>query len=361
MEKSLYFDYVKKYFPQLVASLVEKFNGRRDGLAPYKYRDYLTNTFSPDGRWASITAEYTRVAADVVSMDSELPLKSRDKISTAEGAIPKVGMKLYMSEKQLKDLDNMIAQNLPNTQIVNNMFADLPRCIQGVYERIEDMFVSELSTGVAVASRSGGTGIRFDVGFLEANKFGHGTVAWTDAENSTPLDDIQKIYDKALDDQNTIIRAFLDDYTIKLIGLSKQAREQYAFNQGITSNGNVPVLSFDQVASIFRDKWQTEIVRMARSTKTELNGKKGTHNPWAKGHITFVCSDNLGDLFWTNTAEVTRPVAGVTYQIADEFILASRYSTNDPLREFTSSQAMVIPILNNVDTIYSLDSTTTVG
>ena len=72
-------------------------------------------------------------------MDAELPLKSRDKVSTAEGQIPKVGMKLYMSEKQLKDLDNMIAQRLPQPQILRNLFADLPRCIQAVYERIEDM------------------------------------------------------------------------------------------------------------------------------------------------------------------------------------------------------------------------------
>lgn len=361
MEKSLYFEYTQKYFPQLVASIVEKLNGKRQQTLPYLYRQHLTNTFSADGRWASITAEYTRVAADVVSMDAELPLKSRDKVSTAEGQIPKLGMKLYMSEKQLKDLDNMLAQRLPAPQILQKMFADLPRCIEAVYERIEDMFLSELSTGVALATRSGGTGVRVDMGFLEKNKFGYKGAAWTDAENSTPLDDIQLVYDKALEDQNTITTAYLDDYTIKLLGKSKQVREQFAFNQGITTNGNVPVLSYEQVASVFLAKWQTRLVRVARTIKTELNGKKGTHNPWAKGHITFACYDNLGELYWTNTAEATRPVAGVSYETAEQFILASRYSTNDPLREFTSSQAMVVPILNNVDAIYTLDSTTTVG
>ena len=255
----------------------------------------------------------------------------------------------------------MLAQRLPAPQILQKMFADLPRCIEAVYERIEDMFLSELSTGVALATRSGGTGVRVDMGFLEKNKFGYKGAAWTDAENSTPLDDIQLVYDKALEDQNTITTAYLDDYTIKLLGKSKQVREQFAFNQGITTNGNVPVLSYEQVASVFLAKWQTRLVRVARTIKTELNGKKGTHNPWAKGHITFTCYDNLGELYWTNTAEATRPVAGVSYETAEQFILASRYSTNDPLREFTSSQAMVVPILNNVDAIYTLDSTTTVG
>ena len=63
-------------------------------------------------------------------------------------------------------------------------------------------------------------------------------------------------------------------------------------------------------------------------------------------------------VLWTNTAETTRRVAGVEYQVADEFILLSKYSKNDPLREFTSSQAMVVPIINNVDRIYTLDSKT---
>lgn len=359
MEKSLYFEFTQKYFPQLVLSIVEKLNGKRAQALPYLYRDHLNTVFSADGRWSSVTAEYNRVAADVVSLDSELPLKSRDRISLAEGDIPKLGMKLYMSEKQMKDLTSMIAQNMPAAQVLQNMFSDLPRVIEGVYERIEDLFLSELSSGVALSTRSNGTGVRIDIGFLEDNKFSASTV-WTDTENSTPLADLQKIYDKALLDQNNIVAVYADDTFLNNFYKSKEVRYQYAFNQGF-SGDNVPVLNLAQAQSVFESKWNTRLIRVARSIKTELNGVKKTHSPWAKGHATFVCYDNLGDLVWTNVMEAQRPVAGVTYQTADEFILASRYSTQDPLREFTSSQAMVVPILNNVDTIYSFDSTTTNG
>ena len=50
MEKSLYFEFVQKYFPQLVTSLVEKINGSVNGLRPYMYNQYLTKKFSADGR-----------------------------------------------------------------------------------------------------------------------------------------------------------------------------------------------------------------------------------------------------------------------------------------------------------------------
>ena len=89
------------------------------------YKNLLNPDFSADGKWASILADYSRVAADVVSLDSELPLKKRDSLSTATGDIPKLGMKLYLTEKQMKDIDNMIAQGLSVNLIINKIFADV--------------------------------------------------------------------------------------------------------------------------------------------------------------------------------------------------------------------------------------------
>lgn len=361
MEKSLYFEYTNKFFPSLVRSIVVKLNEKRASAnaLTYLYRQHLTPVFSADGRWASITAEYTRVAADVVSLDSELPLKSRDRIETATGSIPKLGLKLYLTEKQMKDLDAMIATNTPVTQVVQNMFADVPRVIEAIYERLEDIFLSELSTGIGVSERTTGTGVRIDVGFLEANKF-HASTIWTDVENSTPLDDIQAIFDKAMDDQNTITDVFADDKALNALYRSKQVRGQYAFNQGISTaaGSNVPVLDFEKAANVLMTKWGVTLHRVARKIKTELDGKKKNHNPWKEGVMTFTCSDQLGDIVWTNCAEASRPVAGVIYETVDDFILTSRYSLNDPLREFTASQAMAVPILSNVDQIYTIDTTT---
>lgn len=153
MEKSLYLEYVKRYFPALVTSIIERINEKRTTQLPYLYKQLLTPDFSADGRWASVLAEYNRVAADVVALDSELPLKTRDSIETASGDIPKIGMKLYLTEKHMKDIDAMIAQQMSIGQIVNKIFNDLPRCLEGVWERIEDMFLSEMSTGVGLSER----------------------------------------------------------------------------------------------------------------------------------------------------------------------------------------------------------------
>lgn len=311
-----------------------------------------------DGRWTSVLAEYTRVAADIVALDSELPLKSRDSIETASGNIPKLGMKLYLSEKQMKDIDSMISQNLPLNTILQNIFADTTRVIEGVWERLEDIFLSELSSGLGLATRSEGTGVRINMNFYDANQFVT-TKLWN-KDGSHPLDDIQKVFDKALEDANVITDVYLDDTALQLLYKHADVRAQFAFNQGISMTGTtaIPVLDLDKISQIFLTKWGVNVHRVARRVKTEINGEKVSHNPWKTGAMTFVCDEMLGSLIWTNVAEASRPVDGVMYENADEFILVKKYSITEPLREFTASEAMVIPVLNNVDRIYTFDTQT---
>lgn len=354
MEKSLYFEAVEKYFPQLVISTVEKLNEKNQQTLPYLYKDLLTPEFSVDGRWASILANYTRVAADVVSLDSELPVKSRDSLAKVTGDIPKIGMKVYLTEKQMKDIDAMVALRLPEQQILAKIFGDTARVISGVQERLEDIFQSELSTGVGIASENNGLGIRVDMGYADDHKFGVAKV-WSDA-TATPITDIQKVFDKAYDDNNVITDMWVDDTWLRAFYSNKEAREQFAFLQNYVGQ-SIPNLSFEQASAVVAAKWGVTLHRVNRKIKTESNGVKKNHNAWATGVCAFTCDAQLGKLAWTTCAEVTRPVNGVNYQTAEEFILVSKYSTNDPLREYTSSQAMVIPVLDNVDRIYIQDTT----
>lgn len=358
MEKSLYFEFTKKNFPGLVTQIVETLNEKRQKSLPYLYKSLLNPTFSADGRWSSILAEYSRVAADVVSLDSELPLKSRDTLTTAQGDIPKLGLKLYLTEKQMKDIDAMIAQNYPFAMIANKIFEDTPRVIEAIYERLEDIFLSELSTGVGVSERNNGTGVRIDVGYLDENKFGVSKLWASNADDAEPLTDIQKIFDKALDDQNNITDVYADDAWLNAFYRCAQVRSQFAFDAGVAviAGTKAPVLDFDKASQVLLTKWNITLHRVARKIKTEINGKKQNHNPWQEGVAVFTCDTMLGDLVWTTVAEATRRVPNVQYQTADQFILVSKYSLVDPLREFTASQAMAIPVINNVDRIYVLDS-----
>ncbi len=372
MERSTYYEIIEKYLPSLITSVVTTLNEKHTNTLSYLFKERLTPVYSQDGRWASLIGTYTRVAADVVSLDSELPLKSRDSLEQAQGEIPKVGMKLWLGEKEIKKVDTMIAQNRPISQIIQVIFQDLPRCIEGVWERLEGIFLSELSTGIGLSEHNNGTGVRIDVGYLDANKFGVKKL-WSNSETSTPIDDIQKVVDKSVSDQNVITDVWMDDVALNNFYKNKQVREQYAFGQGFVGD-KIPILGFDQAKDVVSRKWSgVTLHRVARQIKTELNGKKKNHSPWQQGMVLFTCNENLGDLVWTDCVEASRPVSGVAYTTVgndtatvmngqniagvDEYILTSQYRETDPFREYTSSQAMAVPIVNNVDQIYTLDST----
>lgn len=356
MEKTLYFEYVKKYFPKLVLSIVEKLNEKNETTLSYLFKQMLSPQYSVDGRWESLIGQYTRVAADVVAMDSPLPLKKRDSLSRAGGDIPKLGMELFLNEKQMSDIDAMIAQGMDINTIVQKIFEDTPRVISGVYERLESMFLQGLSTGVALADEDNvGTGVRIDYGYLPTNQFGVKTVWNGNATTALPLDDIGNVMRKARNDGNRIIKAYADQYWIDQFCKNQQVREQFAFNQGFVGD-KIPILSEEQGVNLLRSKFGFTLEKVDRAIRTEQNGKQTVSIPWKEGTIVFVCDTQVGALVWTRLAEMNHPVTGVTYETADSYILVSKYRENRPsLREYTTSQARVVPVISNPDRIYTLD------
>lgn len=357
MEESLFVEWVAKYFPGLVVRVTETINDSKNPLT-YLHKRMLRSDFSVSGKWESISASNSLVAADVVAMDSSLPLKKRASLSRANGDIPKMGMELKLNEKQLTDLDTLIAQGGTNAQVIAKLFADVPKAIGGIYERNEAMFLQGLSTGVTLVEddENVGTGIRLDYGYLAGNKFGVTTV-WSDVA-SKPFDDIQRVLDKASADGNTITTIKLDRTAFNNLVKTTQAKELYAFNIGFVG-ANVQIPSLTQINNFTQDRYGFSFEIIDRSVRYEKNGVQTTVKPWADGAVVFLTQDQVGTLTYARLAEQNHPVAGVNYQVVDGFILVSKYRKNTPsLGEFTSSQARVVPVIGNVDQIYLLDSKT---
>ena len=100
MEKSLFAKWVDLYFKPIALKVVEKINGSKNPLT-YMHLLMLRLEFSTTLKWGSLSSNNTMVSADVVAMDSSLPLKKRDAIKKYEGDIPKLGMKMYLNEKTI--------------------------------------------------------------------------------------------------------------------------------------------------------------------------------------------------------------------------------------------------------------------
>lgn len=361
MEQSLYFKEVQKYFSGVAADVIERINNSTNpAFRRYRYQEMLTKRYSVDLNWNALSSLNTAiVAADVIAMDSSLPLKERGSLAKASGEIPKLGQERALREKQLTEL--MILANTPGQEanLMEKIFDDTPKVIIAVRETLEYMFLLGLSTGVTFIADTNnvGTAIRVPFGYRTENQFGV-PVIWSNT-SSTPFADIQsRMLAKATADGTRINRIMLDRVTFNRIIATTEAKQLFSFSIGYTgSNLQSPTLA--QINAVAQERYGFVFDIIERTVVFEKNGIRTTLTPWQQGMVVGITNDKVGSLQWGILAEMAHPVQNVNYTTVDEFTLLSKFRLNRPsLSEHTTSQALVLPVIEGVDSIYTMDSTT---
>lgn len=356
MEQSIFIQWINKYFPGLVIRSVETLNGTTNPLT-YLYKRMLRPDFSVSGKWEAVSVANSMVAADVVAMDSPLPLKKRDSLGRASGDIPKLGMELALRETQLTELDTLALMQGSEAQLVAKLFADTPKVIGGVYERLEAAFLEGLSSGIVLIddTENVGSGIRVDYGYLAANSFG-ATVVWSTAASATPFADMQRVKNAARLKGQIITRVMLDSTALTNMAATTEVKQLFAFNLGFAGTA-IPTPSFEQIQALGQSRLGVTFELVDRSVMLERNGVQTPVTPWVDGRVVMLVQDQVGSLIYARLAEQNHPVPGVSYQLADTYVLVSKFRKNQPsLSEHTTSQARVVPVIGNVDQIFLLDS-----
>lgn len=366
MNESLFIEFVRRIWPKLSLYVKEKINDTNKTLT-YLHKTMLTKVYSPDQKWEGTSANTTYIAADMVAMDSPLSPKKRDSIARSNGELPKIGIKKNLKESQINAI-NIMRAHLSNAstdaakksvlnRIITRMLDDGTACSIGIDERNEANFLTGLSDGIIIVEgdddKNTGIGLRVDYGYLPEHSFG---VVTTGAVTG---DDIERVISKANDDGNSISVIMLALSTYNKMRQSQWAKELAANYQGQTFNNDtkLPVPTSTLFDEAFSDQYNgISFLKIDRSVTYEKNGRRVSYKPWNANKLIFLPSaDNVGSFVWGTLAEATNPVNGVEYTTVDEYKLISRYSKTDPLREFTSGQAICLPVIENVDQIYSLD------
>lgn len=361
MEKSAFIQWIDKYFKGVVVRVTETLNGKNQEDLTYRFKTMLRKEFSVSGKWEAINTLNTRVSADFVAMDSSLPLKRRDSINKASGDIAKSGMELWLNEKQLTELDAMIAQKVSDSEILAKLFQDTPRVITGLYELMEKCFLEGFSSGVTVIddTENVGTGVRLNYGYLDANKF-LASVLWSNATDAKPLSDLRRAIKKAKSDGNSVTDVYMDEATFDNFVATAQVKDYFSWSlKFVGSSSLVPTPTVEDINTALKkdSQYKVEIHVIDRTVINERNGTRTVVTPWDEGKVILTGTQQVGVLAYAKLAEANHPVEGVAYQTADDYILISKFRQNRPsLAEFTTSQARVVPVICNVDQIYQLDA-----
>ncbi len=352
MLESLFSKYLKKFMPKL-QRLIETTNKKHENLT-YLYKEHLRREYSVDNKWESTTADTTFVAADFVSMDSPLPIKKRDSIATANGKLPKIGISRILKESDITALRIMEAQE-GNARLISRKLANDPvACSNGIDERNEYNFLYGFSRGYVAIKDDDNDGrlLRLNFRYFEKNTF------YATEKDQINLDDIKHVLEVAEENGDIITNIWMSKLTYDKLRQTREAKELVANYNGqvFTDNTSLSVPIASKFDEAFADETGgVQIVKVNRSVIVEENGKRQSVKPWDDNRIIFVTSDYVGTLIYGRLAEQDNPVDGVIYQTIDSYKLIARFRETNPLRETTTGQAMVAPIIENVDQLYVLD------
>ena len=358
----MFIEWISSIWPKLGLYVKEK-------TAPikrtYLHKTMLRKVYSPDQKWEGTSAKTTYVAADMVAMDSPLPIKKRGSIATSNGKLPKVGMKKIMRETEINTVNIMKAHYATATtdeakkaekrRILQNLTNDGVACSIGIDEKNEANFLTGLSDGVVLVEdeENTGTGLRVDYGYLDENTFG------TIVKGHVSYEDFENVKKKADADGNTIVKVMVATSKLNEIRKERWARELVADAEDkvYTDTTTLKVPSKKKFIAALEDEFDIKVEEVDRTVIFEKNGKQKSVKPWNAERIIFLCNEEVGSLVYGTLAEATNPVEGVKYATVDEYKLISKYSKTDPLQEFTNGQALVLPVIEDVDQIYILDCT----
>ena len=235
MKKSLFIEFISGIWPKLALYVKEKVVPKE---RTYLHKTMLTEVYSPDQKWEGTSAKTTYVAADMVAMDSPLPIKKRGSLATSSGKLPKVGMKKFMRETEINTVNIMKAHYASATtdeakkaekqRIIKTLTDDGVACSVGIDEKNEGNFLTALCEGVVLVEDedNSGTGLRVNYGYLDENTFG------TITKGEISKEDFENVNDKAEADGNTPIAVLMSKKKFDEIRRLRWAKELCADFEG---------------------------------------------------------------------------------------------------------------------------------
>lgn len=362
MVRSLFSELIEKYFPIWAGNIEETING--EATEPtMMHRTMLTEEYSADLTWGSTDFNRSIVAADVVSLESSLPLKKRDTIESASGTIPKLGLKFERGEKFISDINVMRAKGVKEAQIAAKVMDDTTKCFDGIEVRKEIMFEQAFSTGMCLIkdgsmyAGNDGTGIRVDFGY-KAENADNAAVTWGQS-GATPVSDLRKRIDAAATKGVTVNHIWLNRSDFEKLRTSDEGKQLAAtFNGVVITGASLPVPGRTQFMDALADEFGIT-VHIVTGTFREMlpNGNFNTVTPWEDGIIVLTTGEQVGRLVYGTLAEETNPVNDVDYQKIGSHTLISKFGKTDPLVEFTAGQALCLPVIDDVRSIFRLNTT----
>lgn len=302
------------------------------------------------------------VAAATLDSKGKEPILGTEGLETLKQKVLTHQMSYSMPieeyRKVLQILDSrMLTDDQKTQQLINLMWNNVSTVVKSVQSKLDIVFLGALSNkGVftfnAINNPEGGVRGIIDYKMPPENS-ARVTLDWTDTnkDNVDPFEDIQGVVDAA-QDKVTFDKILMSPARLSYL-LKSRKMKQVIFG---TDKSGTPLL-MSGLNEFLRSNDLPVIETVRRITRIQDNGKLSEYKPWNDKNIVFVPAGKLGVIKNAYADNELRQEPGVTYSNYGRIRISQwgkGETDNSNGVEFTKAQSLSLPVLTEINGIYSL-------
>lgn len=302
------------------------------------------------------------VAAATLDSKGKEPILGTEGLETLKQKVLTHQMSYSMPieeyRKVLQILDSrMLTDDQKTQQLINLMWNNVSTVVKSVQSKLDIIFLGALSNkGVFTfnANNNPEGGVRGIIDYkMPPENIASVTLEWTDTnkDNVDPFEDIQGIVDAA-QDKVTFDRILMSPARLSYL-LKSRKMKQVIFG---TDKSGTPLL-MSGLNEFLRSNDLPVIETVRRITRIQDNGKLSEYKPWNDKNIVFVPAGKLGVIKNAYADNELRQEPGVTYSNYGRIRISQwgkGETDNSNGVEFTKAQSLSLPVLTEINGIYSL-------
>lgn len=302
------------------------------------------------------------VAAATLDSKGKEPILGTEGLETLKQKVLTHQMSYSMPieeyRKVLQILDSrMLTDDQKTQQLINLMWNNVSTVVKSVQSKLDIIFLGALSNkGVFTfnANNNPEGGVRGIIDYkMPPENIASVTLDWTDTnkDNVDPFEDIQGVVDAA-QDKVTFDKILMSPARLSYL-LKSRKMKRVIFG---TDKSGTPLL-MSGLNEFLRSNDLPVIETVRRITRIQDNGKLSEYKPWNDKNIVFVPAGKLGVIKNAYADNELRQEPGVTYSNYGRIRISQwgkGETDNSNGVEFTKAQSLSLPVLTEINGIYSL-------
>ena len=302
------------------------------------------------------------VAAATLDSKGKEPILGTEGLETLKQKVLTHQMSYSMPieeyRKVLQILDSrMLTDDQKTQQLINLRWNNVSTVVKSVQSKLDIIFLGALSNkGVFTfnANNNPEGGVRGIIDYkMPPENIASVTLDWTDTNkaNVDPFEYIQGVVDAA-QDKVTFDKILMSPARLSYL-LKNRKMKQVIFG---TDKSGTPLL-MSGLNEFLRSNDLPVIETVRRITRIQDNGKLSEYKPWNDKNIVFVPAGKLGVIKNAYADNELRQEPGVTYSNYGRIRISQwgkGETDNSNGVEFTKAQSLSLPVLTEINGIYSL-------